>query len=200
VKFKIRGTEFTLSFTFLALFLILACVGEVKLCLFSFISSLLHETVHIAFILILGGNVKAVTLTAFGANIVRGEKSVSSLKEALISLSAPVFNLILGGLFYKTLPLFSLVNSGIGLFNLLPFYDFDGGRGLSFLLESIVESYKINRLLDVTAVLVTFLFTFISVYFCFKFKMNLTLVLLSVYMIFKLFVRLKPNVKNSYKY
>ncbi len=199
MKFKIKNTSVSLSFTFFGVFLILLCIGELKICLFSLVASLLHETIHIILIVISGGNVSKITLTAFGANIVRGERTLPDFKEAIISLSAPLFNLILALIFSNKMPYFATVNLVMGLFNLLPYYDFDGGRGLGYILKYFISTKKINALLDVLSATVTALFTFFGVYIFFSYKRNITFILLGIYMIIRFFIRLKPNVNKSYK-
>lgn len=201
MRFKVKNTEVYLSFTFFAVFLILLCVGQLKICLYSLISSLIHEAIHIIFILVFSGDISNITLSGFGANIRRAnEDLLTPLKEAIISFSAPVFNLILSFvsfLIYKKSTPFGAVNIVIGLFNLLPYYTFDGGRGLSFLLKSHLNEKSITILLDILSVCVTILFSFTSVYVFFHHNRNVTLLFLSVYMIANLFIQ-KTKVNKSY--
>ncbi len=199
MRFKIKHTEFSLSFTFFGVFLIIMCIGELKICFFSLAAALFHEAVHIIFIIISGGNVSSVTLNGFGANIVRGERALPDFKEAIISYCAPFANLTAALLLYKYTQLFATVNLIMGIFNLLPYYDFDGGRGLYYILKHFMSTEKTNKILDVLSVSVTVLFTFSGVYIFFYHNKNVTLILLSIYMIIRFFIRLKPNVNKSYK-
>lgn len=200
MKFKVKNAEFYLSFTFFSVILMLLCIGKFEICLFSLIASLLHEAIHIFCIISLGGNISKLTLTGFGANIVRGERSLPDFKEAIISFSAPLFNLILALVLSNEMPYFATVNFIMGLFNLLPYYDFDGGRGLSYILKYFISTKKINILLDVLSVTVTALFVFLGVYIFFKHRRNITIILIGCYMIIRFFIRLKPNVNKSYNY
>lgn len=201
MKFKVKNTEIYLSFTFFAVFLILLCVGQLKICLYSLVSSLIHETVHIIFILIFSGGISNITLSGFGANIKRtNEDLLTPLKEAVISLSAPVFNLLISFVSFlickKSTP-FGAVNMVIGLFNLLPYYTFDGGRGLSYLLKPLLTEKSNCVILDILSVCVTILFSFTSVYIFFHHNRNVTLLFLSIYMIANLFI-VKTKVNKSY--
>ncbi len=204
MKFKVKNTEITLSFTFFAVFLILMCVGELKICLYSLIASLIHEIIHIIFICIFTGGISKIILSGFGANIVRNDNNLlSDFKESIISFSAPVFNIIVGlffFLFYNKLTIFAEVNLIIGILNLLPYYNFDGGRGLMFLLKYFITSEKTEYVVLIFSIMVTTVFSFISVYILFHYKGNVTLIFLSAYMILNFFVRLKPNVKKCYNY
>ncbi len=204
MRFKVKNTEINLSFTFFAVFIILLCIGELKICLYSLVASLIHEIVHIIFIGIFSGNITRISLSGFGANIVRGNDNLLSYyEEAVISFSAPVFNIIISlilFMLYKNLTIFAGVNLIIGLFNLLPYYDFDGGRGLMFLLKYFLSNDKAEKVLDVFSVTVTIIFSFVSVYIFFYHQRNITFIFLSIYMIGNFFVRLKPKVNKSYNY
>ncbi|MBE6802220.1 MAG: hypothetical protein E7530_05000 [Ruminococcaceae bacterium] len=203
MRFKVKNTGIYLSFTFFAVLLVLLCVGQLKICLYSLISSLIHETVHIIFILAFSGGISRITLTGFGANIKRtNDDLLKPYKEAIISFSAPVFNLIISlvvYLIYEKHTVFGTVNFVIGFFNLLPYYTFDGGRGLSFLLKPILSEKSIAVILDILSVCVTILFSFTSVYVFFHHNRNVTLLFLSIYMIANLFV-LNSKVNKGYNY
>ncbi len=206
MKFKIKNTEINVSFTFFAVFLILLCIGELKICLFSLVASLIHELIHIVFIIVFSCEISKMTLSAFGADIKRNSDILTSnYKEAIISFSAPVFNIIIGlvsYLIFKKPTVFGTVNLIIGIFNLLPYFSFDGGRGLSFVLKSFFEEKTVEIILNIFSATVTILFSFISVYIFFHHKRNITLIFLSFYMIANLLVSVlckNKKVNKCYK-
>ncbi len=203
MRFKVKNTEIYLSFTFFAVLLVLLCVGQLRICLYSLVSSLIHETVHIIFILIFSGGISSITISGFGANIKRtNDDLLKPSKEAIISFSAPVINLIVSlvlYLIYEKHTIFGTINMIIGIFNLLPYYTFDGGRGLDFLLKPLLSEKSIIIILDILSVCVTILFSFTSVYIFSNHSRNVTLLFLSIYMIANLFIH-KTKVNKSYNY
>lgn len=206
MRFKIRNTEVIISFTFFGIFIIFLSVGELKTCLYSFICSVIHELIHIFFIIIFKGKITRLRLSCFGADIVRTDDCLTdNFKEAIICWSAPLGNLLLGALatlISNNISDFTIINAVIGIFNLLPFYSFDGGRGLEFILRMILSEKTVYCILTVLSVMVTVFFSFISVYIFMSRNKNVLLVILSVYMLFSLIFSIKKqksNYDNNYK-
>ncbi len=203
MKFKIKDTEVAISFTFFGIILIFLTVGQLKICLYSLIASLIHEFIHIFFILIFKGKITRLKLSCFGADIKRaGEFNLSNPKEAIISFSAPLVNLIIAFVSYylnDAFTDFTRVNLVIGVFNLLPFFSFDGGRGLKYLLEINLSKKTTYYILNILSVIVTALFSFISVYIFFHKYRNVMLIFLSVYMLVSLIYSLKKEKSKILK-
>ncbi len=199
MRFKIKSTNIKISFTFFAVILLVMCFDNNGILLVSLISALFHELIHIVFILLFGGGIEEFSLTLFGGKIQRKQNlKLSNFKEAIISLCAPATNIIVGALFlFSKIQLIGYVNLVIGIFNALPFYDFDGGRGLFYLLSDYLEHSKITRILNVTSVISVSLISSFTVTLFFNKKASVSILLLSVYMVFVLFKNLSTeNVKN----
>lgn len=197
MRFKIKNTDVKISFSFFAVFLLSLVSDTFNIYLFSFIASLIHEIVHVVFILLFGAQISAFSLTLFGGNIKRNTtKIINNPKEAVISFSAPVTNIVIGvvSLFItREASIFAIVNLFIGVFNILPFYSFDGGRGLYYLITMKFSDNVANVILNITSITVTVVFSFISVFSFINYNKNYLLLILCVYMIFSIIVGLKEQ-------
>lgn len=100
------------------------------------LSALLHETGHIAAILLCKGSINQIKLEPFCLTLERPQTDTSILKDILISASGVFTNFILllvsvcfykktGGSFFM---FFSMTNGLIGVYNLLPLSFLDGGE------------------------------------------------------------------------
>ena len=170
MHFNIKSVRVKISFTFIALILLAVCFDDSEIMLMSLFCSLFHEFVHIIYIFLCGGEISEFSLSLFGGKIQRKQNHrLSNLKEAIISLSAPVLNVFTGALLllydYK---LCGYVNLVIGLFNILPFYDFDGGRGLVYLLSGHFSYEKLLIVLNITSVISVALVSSLSVSLLFQ--------------------------------
>ena len=194
MKFKIKNTTVTISFSFLLLFLYFSLTNNLDVYINSLMASLLHEFVHIFFIILYKENVAKITFNIFGGKIEKANKKIiSNNKEAIINLSAPLFNIIVGliSLLINRNSRWGVVNLFIGCFNILPFSFFDGGRGLYFLLSDKFSEKTSKKLITIISVMITVIFTAISVYIFLNHYKNYSLVLMSLYMIISVF--LKPT-------
>lgn len=187
MQFKIKNTDVKISFSFFAVFLLGAVSDTFGVFLMSFAASLIHELTHIIFILLFKARVTSFSISVFGGNIRRETLcDIGNVKECVISFSAPLLNIIVGSFFIflsdKTF-LFGALNLFLGIFNIMPFYSFDGGRGLFYLL-TIRFSYKTaHKIITAASVTVTVCFSFVSVFIFFNYSKNYWLLILSVYMI-----------------
>lgn len=196
MQFKIRNTEIKLSFSFFALILLFLTIDFDRRLVLAIIFAFVHEAVHLVFINKFSVAPKKVSLNLFGADILRSNDGViNNNTEILIHLSAPLFNLTLGVVFYllhKTLVSNILieysaeVNFVLGIFNLIPFYNFDGGNALNNLLLKFCNTKATDLVMTTISVIVTILFSIASVIVFIKFKHNTSLMLMSGYMIFSI--------------
>ncbi len=195
MQFKIKNTVYEISFTFFALVLFLLTLNKRASLILVFFFALLHEAVHLIFIYLFSVAPKKVSFTLFGANILRDFKSSGSCaSEIAINLSAPLFNLIIGLLIplianhfieYRAILLnISEINIVLGAFNLLPFYNFDGGNALKLILSNYFDERISEAVVTGFSVVITIAFSFFSVYIFFNYEHNISLVLISVYMVF----------------
>ncbi len=189
MEFKIFNTDVKLSFTFLSLFLVFIIFDKQDVFLSTFLAAAIHELTHILFTYIFKMNIKNIEISIFGGNIKRERgKSASYTEEAIINLSAPVMNIIIGALLYlisKKQNHLSISNLILGTFNLLPFYSFDGGKGLELLLKIKLSEKTVNKIIVIMSVLITFFVGVISV-LIFLNNHNFSLFIICGYMILTL--------------
>lgn len=103
----------------------------------AFLACLVHELAHILCLYCVGGGIKSIHFTVFGAEI-QGEsrRKLSYSGELLSVLAGPGINLLLAVCTARAgerWHLFSGLNLSLGLFNLLPLPGLDGSRALHIL-------------------------------------------------------------------
>lgn len=118
------------------------------------LAAALHECGHWTAIVLLGGRVRTLRLSAVGAEMALDTSCpLSYTKEALAAFAGPAVNLILTALCAQTRwYLFAGLNLSLGLFNLLPVRMLDGGRILSCLLNAFAPE-KAPRVVNAVSVL-----------------------------------------------
>lgn len=187
MQFKINKISVKVSFSFLALILYFIITDNIKIYLITLLCATLHECVHIITIYLFKGEIKSVNFTLLGGNIKRASSGLNSnVQEAIVNISAPLFN-IFSGLIASFLPYdskcFSEVSLTIGLFNLLPFYDFDGGHFLYNILLHYTSEKIAKTVTRAISVIVALIFSAVSVYIFVFYQKNLFLLVFSLYML-----------------
>lgn len=154
-------------------------------------TSTFHEAIHIFFIYFFKDGINEIKFNLLGGEIKKSDKKIlSNNKEAIVNLSAPVFNIVFGFfiLIFNIHSQIAYINIFIGIFNILPFYNFDGGRGVFFLLNNRFDTGRANRIVFILSVVITFVFSLISLIVFFIYNKNYVLMVMSVYMIVSLFL------------
>ena len=207
MQFKINNTSYKICFSFFAVILLALSTDKGKTLLLILLFAGLHEAVHLIFIYSLSDPPKSVSLSLLGANISRGTNSTTSLNsEILINISAPVFN-IAAGAFFQLLSVkteeysalfseFALINFVIGLFNLIPFYTFDGGNALKYFLLKLCNEKVTEQITTAISLAVTVLFSFASIYIFLNYSHNFSLLIMCAYM----FIAIIFKKQNSLDY
>ena len=207
MQFKIKNTTYKISFTFFALLLYAVTMSENRVVLFLLLSAVLHELVHLVFIFIFSVPPETVSLNLLGANIKREiSTSFNANSEIIINASAPVFNIITGVVFYcltslsvnsqKTLSEISQVNLFLGFFNLIPFYTFDGGNVIKYVLLKSFSERITEQLITSVSLIVTVVFSFISIHIFLNYQHNFSLIIMCIY----IFLSIIFKKKNSLDY
>lgn len=107
--------------------------------LWSLLACTIHELGHWAVILLLGGKVRALRITAVGAEMeLDSLHSLSYGKEIAAALAGPTVNLMIAGISaFSGWHLFAGLNLCFGVLNLIPVFPLDGGRALMFALTGL---------------------------------------------------------------
>ncbi len=193
MQFKIKDTTYKISFTFLGLVLFALTTENSKTVIILLLFAVIHELVHLIFIYRFSSAPEEVKLTLFGANIKRGASPTSNLNsEIIINASAPVFNIATGAFLYhlsklvpnyeSTLNEIANVNLFIGFFNLIPFYTFDGGNALKYLLLKFLSSKQAEQAMTCVSLIITVAFSFISIHIFLNYQHNYSLFIMCIYM------------------
>ncbi|MBE6747761.1 MAG: hypothetical protein E7557_00840 [Ruminococcaceae bacterium] len=173
MQFKIKNTIVTISFTYLALILVLISLNKTEFLYSTLIFAMLHEAGHILALKYFKIKIIEFKLSLFGANIkTENYNSINNFQSAIISFCGPLVNLVFFLLFlifniYFEKHLFfefSLVNFVLAFFNLLPFYSFDGGKILSSLLNNYFSDITSNKVITLVSIIILIPFS----YFAFK--------------------------------
>ena len=139
MQFKIKSVKVKISFSFLLFFLMFTLNDSLDVYLKALFTSTFHEAIHIFFIYFFKDGINEIKFNLLGGEIKKSDKKIlSNNKEAIVNLSAPVFNIVFGFiiLIFSIHSQIAYINIFIGIFNILPFYNFDGGRGVFFLLNN----------------------------------------------------------------
>ena len=183
MQFKIKKTTYHISFSFLILILLALTTEKTQSFIILLLFATLHEIVHLIFIYCLSLPPLKVSFTILGANIKRGQSVSNDINsEILINLSAPVFNIITGVIFYFISEEISTVNFLLGFFNLIQFYTFDGGTALKYIFLKFLSEKKTEQALTLISLIITIAFSFLSIYIFLNYQHNFSLIIMTIYM------------------
>ena len=189
MEFKIKNTSVKLSFSFVALVLLFIIGEKSSLYYITFLNAFIHELIHIFFIIIFKGEIKEFKISVFGGEIKRNDINHNNIHNAITYISAPLFNIILGSIFLlvtKHKSNFVISNLTLGVFNILPFYSFDGGCFLKSVLLCFFSENKTEKVIKAISIIVAIVITSTSIFVIFYSKEGTFLIIFSLYMIFAL--------------
>ncbi len=162
IKINVKGVKVAFCFSFFAVLAILFSIEGTSYIVLGLIACMLHELGHIAFMCIFGVPPKEMYFYGAGIKIIPNYTRTLSVRRELVILLAGSFsNLLIFAVIYFfsrgsfQAQLFSAINLIIGIFNLIPFRHFDGGRILELLLNdsSINNPYIIRRFVSAVMII-----------------------------------------------
>ena len=145
MQFRIKKINVTISFTFFALILLVVVFRKSELLYLTCIFAILHEIGHLIALRKAGVIITGFKISCFGANIkTENLKKIKAKEEVMILLLGPIVNFCFFVLFFILNIFFNeeifsqiyLVNLCLFVFNMLPFYNFDGGKIIEVLLKN----------------------------------------------------------------
>ncbi len=172
MQFKFKNIKITVSFTFFALIILLVIFNKNDFLYLTCIFAIFHEFGHLVALNKFGVKISEFKISVFGANIkTESFKKVSIKKEVIVLLSGPLVNLIFSAVLYfvnliiKNVDLSNLIliNLGLAIFNLLPFYNFDGGKIIETLLKYRFKEKTSDILLTCISIIVLIPITLFSI-------------------------------------
>ena len=128
---------------------------------------LIHELTHLFVLWLMGGSAASLTVTPIGFSIER-VGLLSHTQEIVLSLSAPMINLLLAlGFGGATLDQCAVeANLGLGLLNLRPIYPLDGGKALRALLERFLSSDLASGIMQIISAIFMLILWLFSIAVC----------------------------------
>lgn len=172
MQFNFKNIKITISFTFFALIILLVIFNKNDFLYLSCFFAIIHELGHLFFLNKFGVKICELKISLFGANIkTESFKKISIKNEIIILLSGPLVNLIFSAVLYfvnlinKNVDLSNLIliNLGLATFNLLPFYNFDGGKIVEILLKSKFSEKFSETIVSCISIAILVPFTLFSV-------------------------------------
>lgn len=161
----------------------------------SLLAAFLHELGHILAARISKIKFREIRLTPFGASLIPSADMGSFSSEIFICAAGPSMNFLCAAITFfvfshtnQFLNLFILSSLFLGTLNLLPVYEFDGGRILFAAIEGIFSFKSAKNILSVSSFLVVFSLWTLSLYFIIKSAASLSLFVFSCSLFAKLFI------------
>lgn len=206
MQFKFGNTRIIISFTFFALIIILISLNKTEFLYSTIIFAILHEIGHLLALKHFKISIEEFKVSLFGGNIkILNNNKIQYYQNAIISFCGPLVNLFFFVLFYllniflknKFINEIYVINLVLAAFNLLPFYNFDGGKILASVLMNFLQEKTVNYIITITSFIILIPFTYFAVYIFMldskNFYLLISAVLMLLTIIFKKWVILLDN-------
>jgi len=132
--FSVKKLYIYISNYFLLMIIWIVLTGKIKAFVLCLLALVLHELGHIIAIYLLKEKINIFYILPFGFCCrLKNQNKIKKDKMLKILLAGPVTSLLLAGIFIFWTKDFGLTNFIIGIFNLLPIGELDGGRLLKFI-------------------------------------------------------------------
>lgn len=190
LSFKFFKANISLSFSFFAIIAILILFDKSNYALLGLIACIVHELGHIAVMFLFSVSPKQIVFYGAGIKIVPDFKNNTTIfQDFLILIAGSTTNLIIFAVLYPlsadnfVMALFATINLVIGIFNLIPFKHFDGGRIIDLILfsSSSHDTLKIRKAIRILSII---LLVILGVVFAIFQYGNISLFLTIGYIIF----------------
>lgn len=165
------------------------------------LAAALHETGHIIAAKLCGVPLEELKLGIFGASLTSKSMLCSYKKEIILCLSGPLVNLLSVFIIFPFCrsesgfsSLFISASLFLGVLNLLPIYEFDGGRIVFCVLSSHFSIRAATRIIRTSSFILIFMLWTLSVYLLLRLSSSVSLFVFSVSLFGKIFL----SQKNDY--
>lgn len=200
MTFTVKGINVKIGFTFFAVLTTLLCFNISSAVQVSVVSAVLHEAGHLLWLIVSGDKPQKIEFGLFGLSVVRKNDIKLNYKNEIISsFFGPLVNIIIAVIcftFYAILKSELLltvisVNLFLGVFNLMPVFGLDGGRILEFYLLSKHSPDKCEKIMRIVSAFTIVPLMSAGFFILIKSGYNFSLVMLSCYLSFLLYKRVK---------
>lgn len=168
------------------------------------IASTLHEIGHVIAGKLCAIPLKELKIGIFGASLTTSGEVYSYKKETALAIAGPLVNIlsvIFITLFFRGenefLSLFIDASLFLGILNLLPIIDFDGGRIVFSIFAYAFSPRVALTVIKITSFVLVFILWCFSVYFLLKISSSLSLFIFSVFLFSKLFIISEKRIFHS---
>jgi stage IV sporulation protein FB len=188
LEWVVAGTRWRVGVPFLSLLaaaLTLDQSGTAAMCI---LASFLHESGHIAALLLWGRFPREVTVGLCGIRLVPDGRPLGYRREALMLLAGPAVNLLLVAFLIAVNGRIEAIAAHLvlGVFNLLPVEALDGGQALRCLLLLRMSDQKASRVVRVVSIICLLPLATAGFWLLLQ-SGNGTLLAVSLYLILRLF-------------
>lgn len=196
IEISLKNVKIIVEFGFLAMaaLVFIFASSHSNLFMLAVASCAVHEIGHMFFMLILGEKLSLIRFHAAGIQIKACRNTLRPyFHDAAIILGGPTFNLITALALYSVNPLithlqvFASMNLILGLFNLMPFSNFDGGTFIlsvaEYLNADISKTKKILRFVNCLITVSIFMLMLTNGFY------NITLFITLIYLAFAEIIR-----------
>ncbi len=186
-----KGIKIRISFAFAAIIVLMLVFFDEDIVIFSVLSSLFHESGHLAFMLLFRDKPDRIELGIFGMRIEKTDGTrVSYQKEILIALGGIAVNLILSGFSFAAFGIsekgaflrFGAVNFLMAAVNSIPVSILDAGRGMRFLLLTALDERKSEKISDIISFMSVAVISALALFYTCTIGVNPSLIAVVIYL------------------
>ena len=187
IKFKFLNTKINISFYFVALITILLNFDKSRVFLIAFISIILHEIGHIVAMVLQSQKIREIKFGAFCIDIVNSSKNTiftmlsGSLSNFIFAIIFLIFYNFSREAFFKFAALQGMY---VGVFNLMPILDLDGGQIIFYFLSRKFKYETAERALTLISFAFLTPIAVLGFLILLESKNNFSLLLLACYLMF----------------
>jgi len=193
MKIRIKSCIVKFKFSFFALIAFCNIIAGVKDGGLIIFSVFLHESAHLAAMIINRQIPSKISFSALGIKIsLNGESFISYSQSISISLAGPLINLALGVILillsYEQ-HFFTMINLTLGILHMLPIEPLDGGLALKAFLKGHIDKKRAETISIIISLLFLIPLAVIGFLILLKTKNNFSLLFLSVYLMLYLVLK-----------
>ncbi len=188
---ELKGIKIRLTFSFVAILVIMLVFFDENVVVMSAVSSLAHECGHLALMLLFRDKPDRIELGLFGMRIEKSQGlGLSYKREFIISLGGIGINAVLSVLFLGLYNVmrendflrFSAVNLLIALVNSVPVSILDMGRGVRFLLLMYYDENKSEKIANRVSCVSVTVISLLSLFYSCSYGLNPSLIAVVIYL------------------